>query len=226
MGMQTRRDSGFTLIELMIVAAIISVVAGVAVPNLLSSRAIANERAVLAAMRTIATAQVQCQSRAVVDIDGDGRGELLGLACLTGQRTLRGTSESLVPAYLPASLGNVDVNGFSQGRGYLLALYLPDSAGNGLADIAANEGSIDADQAEISWSCIAWPVTLGRTGNGAFFVNQTGEILVAKNATYNGTLSVPPAGAALVGVPATTIVGGQIAAGTLGADGNMWQLVR
>ena len=98
MATNARRESGFTLIELMIVAAIISVVAGVAVPNLLSSRAIANERAVLAALRTIATAQMQCQTRAVLDIDGDGRGEMLGLAEMTGQRPLRGSAEILTPA--------------------------------------------------------------------------------------------------------------------------------
>ena len=221
-----RRESGFTLIELMIVAAIISVVAGVAVPNLLSSRAIANERAVLAALRTIATAQMQCQTRAVVDLDGDGRGEMVGLSELTGQRPLRGSAILLNPPVLPSSLGNVDATGYSRGRGYLLALHLPDAAGTGLADTPANAASIDNDHAEISWTCLAWPLNIGRTGNATFFVNQTGEILVARNATYNGIASVPPAGAALLGVAPTTIVGGQLAAGTAGSDGNLWQLIR
>ena len=72
----------------------------------------------------------------------------------------------------------------------------------------------------------AWPLTLGRTGTATYFVNQTGEILVAKSATYDGTTSVPPPGAALTGVAPATIVGGQIAAGTTGADGNLWQLIR
>lgn len=224
--MNQRTNAGFTLIELMIVAAIISIVAGVAVPNLLSSRSVANERAVVAALRTIVTAQVQCQSRGLVDMDGDGQGEALGLGEMAGLRGLRNGTPPLLPPTLPPSLGSLDAAGRSMGRGYLLALHLPDAAGTGLATTPANDANISADQAEVSWTCLAWPVTRGRTGRGTYFVNQAGEILVAKAATYDGTISVPPAGAALVGVPATTIVGGNIAADTVGADGNLWTLVR
>lgn len=224
--MVQRTEAGFTLIELMIVAAIISVVAGVAVPNLLSSRAVANERAVVAALRTIVTAQVQCQSRALVDMDRDGQGEALGLAEMAGMRSLRNGSVPLTPPTLPTSLGSLDAAGRSMGRGYMMALHLPDATGAGLPTIPANDASVDADQAEVAWTCLAWPVTRGRTGRGTYFINQAGEILVAKNATYDGMLSVPPAGAGLVGVAPTTIVGGAIAADTVGADGNVWTLVR
>ena len=218
--------SGFTLIELMIVAAIVAVVAGIAVPNLLSSRAVANERAVIAALRTIVTAQVQCQSRALVDIDHDGQGEALGLAEMAGLRNLRDGTPPLLPPTLPPSLGSEDAAGRSLGRGYLIAVHLPDAAGTGLADIPANDGSIAADQAEICWTCLAWPASRGRTGRATYFVNQMGEILCAKTANYDGTLSVPPAGAGLVGVLPTSIVGASLAADTTGADGNRWTLVR
>lgn len=222
----SRYEHGFTLIELMIVAAIVSIVAGVAVPNLLSSRAVANERAVVAALRTVVTAQVQCQSRALIDVDGDGQGEALGLAEMAGLRTLRNGAPAMTPNCLPTSLGTIDVTGRSLGHGYLMSLHLPDAAGTGLVAIPANDGSIAADQAEIAWSCLAWPVTRGRTGNATFFVNQSGEILTSKLAPYNGGALVPPSGAALLGVAPDVIVGGTLAVNTTGADGNLWQQVR
>ena len=50
---------GFTLVEIMIVVAIISLLAAIAIPNLLRARHNANEAAAIAALRTISTA---CES--------------------------------------------------------------------------------------------------------------------------------------------------------------------
>src|SRR2546426_10728056 len=53
-----RKQQVFSLIELLIVVAIILIIAAIAIPNLLRARIAANESAAIASMRTIATAEV------------------------------------------------------------------------------------------------------------------------------------------------------------------------
>jgi len=60
---------GFTLIELMIVVAIIAIIAALAIPNLLRSRMAANESAAIGACKTFASAEDTYRR---VDYDSDG----------------------------------------------------------------------------------------------------------------------------------------------------------
>ncbi len=59
---KTQKIDGFSLIELLIVVAIILIIAAIAIPNLLRARMAANESSAVSSLRTINTGEITYQS--------------------------------------------------------------------------------------------------------------------------------------------------------------------
>jgi len=218
-------EAGFTLIEMLVVTTVFGVLAGVAVPNLLSSRLAANEAAVIATMRAISTAQYQFMSSGELDSNQDFGYEYGTLGELAAIDDLRGTNYKLARNLLSKGGATVDANGWVTHHGYHFCLYLADSTGAGIAGIPANNGNIDPEMAKSYWTCVAWPTTAGSTGRRAFFVNQQGQVLQTMDTTYSGTTLVPGAGVGLVGGDPANINSQALAIDVNGADGMPWGAV-
>jgi len=145
-----KREKGFSLIELLIVVAIILIIAAIAVPNLLKSKMAANEASAAATLRTIATANVTYSSTYNVGFAG-------GLVAL-GPPAAGVASDSAAADLIDSTLGVED----AVKSGYKFS-YLPQ---NTPTDVAPNG----------SYAVAATPVSPDSSGKSTFCTDQTNKV--------------------------------------------------
>lgn len=141
--MRKQSQSGFSLIELLIVVAIILIIAAIAIPNLLRARLTANESSAVASMKAVNTAQ----GLYLINYPMSGYGTLTqlsgnepctpssGAACLIDTSLASGTKGGYV--------FNVTLVGSSPASNYLLtATPITVSATGQRSFCSTNQGSI------------------------------------------------------------------------------------
>lgn len=159
---RNKNQKGFSLIELLIVVAIILIIAAIAIPNLLRSKMAANEASAVGSIRTVVTAAITYNTTY-------GNQFPPTLAQL-GPPAGGGTASCNNAGLLDPLLSGVNPGTANpQKSGYQ---YTWDPEGNVTAPVPTSCGT--AGQAGfVIW---AYPITPGTTGNRSFCADETGVL--------------------------------------------------
>jgi prepilin-type N-terminal cleavage/methylation domain-containing protein len=142
-----RKQKGFSLIELLIVVAIILIIAAIAIPNLLRSRIAANEASAVGSVRTLNTAEVTYASTYP---NVGFTCTLANLGPPAGGGAVTSTAAGLIDNVLSAGVKS----------GYTFALANCTAAGG----------------INVTYNSLGQPVTVGTSGQRAFCSDQSGVI--------------------------------------------------
>ena len=141
-----KKQKGFSLIELLIVVAIILIIAAIAIPNLLRSRVAANEASAVGSLRTINTAEVTFSTT----YPSVGFATLDALGSTGACTTATSTSACLIDTVLSTT---------KQKSGYNFTVT-----------------NLTGAPVVVTYTATALPVVLGQSGQRGFCTDQSGVI--------------------------------------------------
>lgn len=160
----SKRATGFSLIELLIVVAIILLIVAIAVPNLIHSRMAANESSAVASIRTVNTAQTSYSwswsNGFAADLDFLGGPAGAAATC--------NNAEIIDPVLSESNVSVKSGYSFTLGPGVVPVTTPPGCAQPGYSD---------------GYTIVAWPVNVGSTGQRSFCSDNSGTIQYLSSGT-------------------------------------------
>lgn len=166
------RNRGFTLIELMIVVAIIALIVAIVIPSMVRSRMAANETAAIQACKTYAEAQ-----EVYARTDWTKTGVLQYSLHLSGVNSLLGTSGeiALVDKTLAAAEGQPNVA--TSKAGYVFTVLTAQGANA----MGGARNYMNGAYMTTGYAMSAIPAGWDTTGRSTYVINQNGTIFQTDN---------------------------------------------
>ena len=166
-----RKQRGFSLIELLIVVAIILIIAAIAIPNLIRSRMAANEASAVSTMRSLNTAELTFNATY-----GSGYTDNLTRLGEPAAGSLPDSNRADIVDQVLAGMGPGGTPTTFNKSGYNF-VYTPGGSNTTFGFIAAYEISAD-------------PQARGSSGQRSFYTNE--PLVIRSNPTAVATASDPP----------------------------------
>jgi type IV pilus assembly protein PilA len=148
---------GFSLVELLVVVAIVLIIAAIAIPNFLRSKMTANEASATGSLRTMATANSVYYS--IYHVGYAGSLAQLGptsAACATEGFACADLMDSTLSGIIPSTATPIKA-------GYRFTYYAPSATPTNNAPNS-------------TWSAVAVPIVAGNTGTSTYCIDQRSTV--------------------------------------------------